>query len=70
MWTSNTRKRCDVCGKIMTFHEKAFTWAEYGGYGDDEPPDDSHAHTKCFLNLTQQQINTIYGISWQKPIII
>ena len=69
-WTKNDRLRCDECGKLMKFNEPRYQWAPYGQCNDLEPPDDEHAHKKCYESLPTNRKELIKKISYIKPFAI
>ena len=67
-WTKNNRIRCDICGKLMGYHEW-YTWTPYGSCMDLEPPDSQEAHVRCYEGMTEAERHLTERISWIKPYI-
>lgn len=67
MITKNTRLRCDICNKFISFKENKYTWVPFGNRFDIEPPDEEHAHIKCYNNLNDNSKNLIIETSYIKP---
>ena len=48
MVTNNDKLKCDICGKLMSWKTSYYVWSPYGNSNDIEPPEEEHAHKKCY----------------------
>jgi hypothetical protein len=67
MITQDSRLKCDLCGRLMSFKESYYEWVPYGNSNDLEPPDEEHSHVKCYENWGK---GLIQRTSWIKPYLI
>jgi len=58
-------RKCYFCGKFIGYGEAVYTWTPYGGVLDLEPPEDEHAHARCYDNSSMKDL--IIKTSWMKP---
>ena len=65
MTLSKKLDRCDRCGKFFRWTD-VHIYTPYGGYLDDEPPDDRIICKKCWDKMTNEEINLTERIAWQK----
>jgi hypothetical protein len=55
------KMRCNYCGKYIN---KGYVYTPWGGYYDDEPPDDKYVCDRCFTPERKDLLNKM----WQPPI--
>lgn len=67
MITNNFKLKCDLCGKLMSWNDSYYTWTPYGSSNAIEPPDEEHAHKKCY---EKHDIGLTERTSWIKPYFI
>jgi hypothetical protein len=67
MITKNYKLKCDICGRIMSWKTSYYVWTPYGNSNDIEPPEEEHAHKKCFDNY---DIALIQRTSWIPPYFV
>ena len=67
MVTNNDKLKCDICGKLMSWKTSYYVWSPYGNSNDIEPPEEEHAHKKCY---EAYDISLIQRTSWIKPFFV
>lgn len=65
MATIMKNDKCSYCGKFFKWTE-VHIYTPYGGYLDDEPPDDKIICKKCWGKFKKEDIALIEKIAWQK----
>lgn len=68
MFTKNWRLKCDICGKLMSYNDSYYTWTPYGSSNALEPPDEEHAHEKCYHKDNLDEL--IERTSYIKPYFV
>ena len=67
MITNNNKLKCDICGKLMSWKTSYYVWTPYGTSNAIEPPEEEHAHKKCYDGYN---ISLIQRTSWIKPFFV
>ena len=63
---------CYFCGKFIgykDFEKNVITWTPYGGYYDDEPPDEEFAHKACWEKQEENRKDLVKRVAWIPPSI-
>jgi len=70
MITKTGQPRCNRCGKFISWTKPYYVYTPYGGYRDQEPPDEEHMCGNCYKELIPNMVETLHFTSWQKPLLI